>query len=156
MRKPAEAAGLSFDRDKASGRSLDEQLLADADRPDMLPLVQFALQELFDRREVKGAETLLTFAAYREIGGLDGAIDKRAEAAVAPLGAAEQAACRGSCANLPCRRARRTGRQRSPSGSVPFDEAAPDEASKRLVNALIDARILLSSGEEDRERPARA
>ena len=35
---------------------------------------------------------MLTFAAYRDIGGLDGAIDKRAEAAVAGLGAAEQGA----------------------------------------------------------------
>src|SRR5262249_20645143 len=67
VRNPAKAAGLSFGRDEATGRMLDEQLLADADRPDMLPLVQFALQELFDRREVKGGETLLTFAAYQEI-----------------------------------------------------------------------------------------
>ena len=79
VRKPAEAAGLGFGRDAETGRTLDEQLLADADRPDMLPLVQFALQELFDRREVKDGETVLSFAAYRELGGLDGAIDKRAE-----------------------------------------------------------------------------
>ena len=81
----------------------------------MLPLVQFALQELFDRREVKGEETLLTFAAYSDIGGLDGAIDKRAEAAMAALGEAEQAACRGCCASSPCRRGRRAAARRSPS-----------------------------------------
>ena len=37
---------------------------------------------------------------------------------------------------------------------VSLAEAAPDEASKRLVKALIDARILLSSGEEGLQRSA--
>ena len=156
VRKPAEAAGLGFDRDKASGRTLDERLLADADRPDMLPLVQFALQELFDRREAKGEETLLTFAAYREIGGLDGAIDKRAEVAVASLGATELAALPRLLRQLAVPARGKDGPATLTIRPVPFAEAAPEEASMRLVNALIDARILLSSGEEDRERSPRA
>ena len=146
VRKPTEAAGLSFDRDQESGRSLDEQLLADADRPDMLPLVQFALQELFDRREAKDGETLLTFAAYREIGGLDGAIDKSAEAAVAPLGDAEQAALARLLRRLAVPAREKGGAGALTARPIPLAEAAPDEAAKRLVQALIDARILLSSG----------
>ena len=149
VRKPAEAAGLGFERDKASGLTLDEQLLADADRPDMLPLVQFALQELFDRREAKGEETLLTFAAYREIGGLDGAIDKRAEVAVASLGDAELAALPRLLRQLAVPARGKDGPATLTIRPMPFAEAAPDEASMRLVKALIDARILLSSGEEN-------
>ena len=148
VRKPAEAAGLSFGREEATGRTLDEQLLIDADRPDMLPLVQFALQELFERCEVKDGETMLTFAAYREIGGLDGAIDKRAEAAVAPLGEAEQACLPRLLRQLAVPAREKDGGATLTIRPVPFDEAAPDEPSKRLVKALIDARILLSSGKK--------
>ena len=148
VRKPAGAAGLSFGRDQATGRTLDEQLLIEADRPDMLPLVQFALQELFDRREVKDGETILTFAAYREIGGLDGAIDKRAEAAIAPLGEADQVSLPRLLRQLAVPAREKDGGATLTIRAVPLDEAAPDEASKRLVKALIDARILLSSGKK--------
>jgi hypothetical protein len=147
VRNPAKAAGLSFGRDEATGRMLDEQLLADADRPDMLPLVQFALQELFDRREVKGGETLLTFAAYQEIGGLDGAIDKRAEVAMAELGEAERASLPRLLRQLALPARDRDGTATLTLRPVPLEEATPDDAAKRLVKALVDARILLSSGE---------
>ena len=148
VRKPAEAAGLCFGRDAESGRTLDEQLLADADRPDMLPLVQFALQELFDRREVKDGETVLSFAAYRELGGLDGAIDKRAEAAIAALGEAEQGALPRLLRQLAVPAREKDGVSTLTIRPAPLAEAAADEASKRLVDALVDARILLSSGNE--------
>jgi len=148
VRKPAEAAGLGFGRDAETGRTLDEQLLADADRPDMLPLVQFALQELFDRREVKDGETVLSFAAYRELGGLDGAIDRRAEAAVAPLDEAEQAALPRLLRQLAVPARDKDRAATLTIRPVPLAEATPDEAAKRLVKALVDARILLSSGKK--------
>ena len=51
-------------------------LLAEtADQPGALPLMQYALTDLFDRRT--GAT--LTLAAYREIGGLHGILSRRAE-----------------------------------------------------------------------------
>ena len=148
MRKPAEAAGLGFGRDEETGRTLDEQLLADADRPDMLPLVQFALQELFDRREVKDGETVLSFAAYRELGGLDGAIDKRAETAISALGEAEQGALPRLLRQLAVPAHEKDGVSTLTIRPAALAEAAADEASKRLVDALVDARILLSSGNE--------
>lgn len=147
VRKPAEAAGLTYSRD-AKGRSLDEQLLEDAGRPDMLPMLQFALQELFDRHETRGEETLLTFAAYEGIGGLDGAIDKRAEEALGALGEAERAALPRLLRQLAVPTRERGGTAGLAIRSVPLTEAAPDRASSRLVQALVDARILLSSGEQ--------
>ncbi len=91
LRKSAEAAGLEYERDPATGEALDERLLQDAKGSnDTLPLLQFSLQELFERRRpIPGpgaARAELTFAAYRELGGLDGAIDKVAEQALADLG----------------------------------------------------------------------
>src|ERR1019366_5187454 len=46
VRAPAEAAGLVYETDAATGERLDARLLRDADRPDMLPLVQLALSEI--------------------------------------------------------------------------------------------------------------
>lgn len=55
---------------------LIETIMADVrEQPGALPLLQYALTELFERRE--GA--LLTIAAYQDIGGTLGALAKRAE-----------------------------------------------------------------------------
>ena len=62
---PAQRVGLSFDA------GLVDTILADvADVPGGLPLLEHALLELWERR--LGRQ--LTFAAYREIGGVEGAI----------------------------------------------------------------------------------
>ncbi|MCC6736848.1 MAG: tetratricopeptide repeat protein [Bauldia sp.] len=146
VRGPAAAADLDFDADPSIGRTLDEVLLADADRPDMLPLLQFTLDQLFERRETKGGRARLTFAAYTAIGGMGGAIDRQAEVAVTALGADEQA-------RLP-RLLRQLAEPDHDGGNaplairaVPLSEAAFDEPSARLVDALVEARVLLSSTE---------
>lgn len=63
------------------GVSLEPRLLtrivADVvDRPGALPLLQYALTELFERRNAG----VMTMAAYDELGGLAGALGRRAEA----------------------------------------------------------------------------
>lgn len=144
VRKPAEAAELHFEKDPATGQGLDERLLREADRPDMLPLLQLALDRLFEGRLVAQGETRLTFAAYEALGGLSGIIDREAERALASLGEAEQA-------RLP-RLLRRFVTDASTAGgltvrTVPFVEAAPDAPSRRLIDALVAGRILMTSGE---------
>ncbi len=68
--RPAEHAGLTVDR------ALVPQIAADvAEQPGALPLVQYALTELYDRRH----EGRLTLEAYREIGGVGGALAASAE-----------------------------------------------------------------------------
>ncbi|MGV8838917.1 MAG: nSTAND1 domain-containing NTPase [Bauldia sp.] len=146
VRGPAVAADLDFDVDPATGRTLDEVLLSDAGRPDMLPLLQFTLDQLFERRETVGGRARLTFAAYAAIGGMGGAIDRQAEVAFAALGADEQA-------RLP-RLLRQLAEPDHDGGAaplairaVPLSEAAFDAPSARLVDALVEARVLLSSTE---------
>jgi WD40 repeat protein/class 3 adenylate cyclase len=52
------------------------EMLADvADEPGALPLLQYALTELFERRE----DSVLSLDAYRAIGGVSGALGRRAE-----------------------------------------------------------------------------
>jgi hypothetical protein len=150
IRGPAIAAGLVYENDAKTGEDLDDRLIRDVDRPDMLPLLQFALDYLFDQRVSADGKTLLTLKAYDTLGGLSGAIDKEAERAIAPLGKDERE-------RLP--RLLRQLAAPAPSGepgasaslsirSVPLVEAAYDPPSQRLVKALVDARILLSSGSE--------
>jgi WD40 repeat protein/DNA-binding SARP family transcriptional activator len=68
--RPAERSGLSVDR------ALVPQIAADvAEQPGALPLVQYALTELYDRR----LDGRLTLEGYREIGGVGGALAASAE-----------------------------------------------------------------------------
>ena len=68
--RPAEHSGLTVDS------ALVPQIATDvAEQPGALPLVQYALTELYDRRE----DGRLTLEAYREIGGVGGALAASAE-----------------------------------------------------------------------------
>jgi hypothetical protein len=150
VRKPADAAALVFERN-AAGVSLDEQLLADAAGADTLPLLQFTLQRLFEERQVVDGKTTLTFAAYQALGGLDGAIDQAAERALASLSEAEIGALprllRQLAIPVQDTASAGPGRAALTIRSVPLSEAAPDAAGKRLVHALVEARILLTAQE---------
>jgi WD40 repeat protein/DNA-binding SARP family transcriptional activator len=67
---PAGTVGVELDP------GLVARLVADvADQPGGLPLLQYALTELFDQRQ----GSTLTTAAYRDIGGIAGALARRAE-----------------------------------------------------------------------------
>ncbi|HEX4931150.1 MAG TPA: hypothetical protein VFV62_10620, partial [Gaiellaceae bacterium] len=74
---PVDHYGIAFE----SG--LVAELVRDVvDRTGALPLLQYTLTELFDRRR----GTRITSAAYRELGGVSGALVKRAEGLLAGLG----------------------------------------------------------------------
>ena len=149
VRAPAAAAGLVYESDAETGERLDERLLRDAERADLLPLLQFTLNQLFEARE-RPDHNRLTFAAYRALGGLEGAVEKEAEAAFARLGATEQARLPRLLRELVAPAGDGTmaaARAAFDIRPVPLTDAAYDEASAKLVQALVDARILLSAGE---------
>jgi WD40 repeat protein/DNA-binding SARP family transcriptional activator len=67
---PAAAVGVALEQ------GLLSEIVADVlDEPGALPLLQYSLTELFDRR----AGTTLTREAYREIGGVSGALASKAD-----------------------------------------------------------------------------
>ena len=77
IRLPAGAAGLRFEEDPASSERLDDMLRdAAAGHREILPLLQFTLEELYQRRTEDG---MLTLTAYRELGGVEGSLARRAE-----------------------------------------------------------------------------
>jgi WD40 repeat protein len=67
---PAAGVGVSVEPE------LEVQIAADlADQPGALPLLQYAMTELFDRR----TDSVLTLDSYQQIGGVRGALARRAE-----------------------------------------------------------------------------
>ena len=85
IRLPAEAVGVGVDE------ALLTRLIADVcDQPGALPLLQFSLTELFERRE----QQMMTLSDYEQIGGVRGALANRAEALYSGLDSAQQEAAR--------------------------------------------------------------
>ena len=147
VRRPAEAADLVFGTDPATGEGIDERLLREAERPDMLPLVQLALARLYEGRHAEtdgeGRERMVLPAeVFAALGGLTGIVDEVGERALADLD-------RKAIAALP--RLTRSLAQLEQGGALagtltvtprPLAEAAPDDPSRRLVSALVEARLL--------------
>ncbi|MGH8556743.1 MAG: hypothetical protein ACRESZ_04640 [Methylococcales bacterium] len=79
IRGPAELSGLQFENDAETGHNLALQLRDDAmaGGANILPLLEVTLDLLYERRDVDRG--LLTFKAYREIEGLQGAVGTHAE-----------------------------------------------------------------------------
>jgi hypothetical protein len=83
--RPAERVGVVFELGLVSA------IIADVNyQPGALPLLQYALTELFEQRQGR----LLTRDAYQSIGGTVGALAKTAEAVYLQMSATEQALSR--------------------------------------------------------------
>jgi WD40 repeat protein len=77
IRRPADAAGLQYEVDLSTGRSLEEELRdAAGNNAGALPLLEYLLERLWQNRDANGQ---LTFEAYKRLDGLKGAIGHRAE-----------------------------------------------------------------------------
>jgi WD40 repeat protein len=89
IRLPASAAGLLFEEDHKTGERLDDFLRdAAVKSPAALPLLEFALEELYEQRDQD--KNLLKLDAYRALGGVEGALGKRAEESFQQAGASAQ------------------------------------------------------------------
>jgi eukaryotic-like serine/threonine-protein kinase len=86
IRGPADAAGLLFEIDEHSGIRLDAVILQAAVRePASLPLLSFVLDELYHRDAAESDSHVLTYASYRALGELEGAIARHADEFVKTL-----------------------------------------------------------------------
>ena len=147
IRKPVQAAGLSFEEHPESGLGLDAVLAQGAAAaPGALPLLSFTLDELYRAAKARG-ETVLRHANYEILGGLEGAIANRADATLAGLSQSAQMA-------LPrVLRALTTiagaADQASVAQSAPFTSFVEGSPSRTLVDAFIAARLLVVASEHD-------
>ena len=139
IRKPAEKIQLEFEA------GLVERILHDVgDEPGNLPLLEFVLSELWDKRR----GTVLLNETYDAIGGVHGAVGTKADELFKGLSPAEQKDLERVFMRLvlpaeggldtTCRRAT-------------FHELPPQEA--KLVSKLVEERLLvISRSMSDRER----
>lgn len=144
IEEPARLAGLRFE--EREGQRLSQRILEDAEgNAEALPLLEFVLEQLYERRSEQG---LLTHAAYESLGMLEGALVKAAEAAVA---AAIQNGADGDKAFVRVMRelvgidesgarTRRRVRQR---------QFADGSTERALIDALVSARLLSADRDED-------
>jgi DNA-binding winged helix-turn-helix (wHTH) protein len=88
IRRPALAANLTFGIDEQSKVRLDDVLCqVTINNPDALPLLQYTLNELYRLRTASGE---LSFAAFHQLGGIEGAIGRRAEQVISQLTEAQR------------------------------------------------------------------
>lgn len=134
IERPAHRAGLLLEP------GLVDLVVRDVlDEPGALPLMSHALQQTWAAREGR----TLTVVGYTGTGGIRGAVAKSAEAVYARAGAAERAKLRDLLLRL----------------VVPVDDGAParirlprraiadDPGYQRLVEVLVDVRLLTTDGE---------
>jgi WD40 repeat protein len=145
IRKPAQAAGLSFEVHAQTGLGLDVVLAQDAAAaPGALPLLSFTLDELHKNAKRRD-EVVLTHASYEALGGLEGAIANRADEIVRKLPAAGQVALPRVLRALTTV----TGAfDRAPvARSVALETFAEGSPARILVDAFVAARLLVAGGE---------
>jgi tetratricopeptide (TPR) repeat protein len=144
VRLPTRAAGLRFEEDFATNERLDDMLRdAAAARPELLPLLQFTLEELYQRRREDGT---LTLEAYRELGGVEGSLARRAETVFEKLPPEVQAALpRVLDALIHVRREGQEAIGRRRARQDDFETPA----ARQLINAFIDARLFVTELDDD-------
>jgi hypothetical protein len=128
IERPAEVAGLRLEP------GLSAAILQDLrGAPDELPSLQVALRELWKRRE-QGA---LTQAAYRAVGGVEGAIARSADAAYAALSDDQKVLARRALLRLVQIGGDATDSTRRESA------AEWGEAARPVIDRLVDAGLLV-------------
>ncbi|MDM7861360.1 AAA family ATPase [Alteromonas sp. ASW11-36] len=140
---PAKAAGLTFDVDE-KGEGLDEILLDEAENsPESLPLLEFALEQLYLHRDKDNKQ--LSFAAYREMGGLAGAISQKAESTYAAIDDHSEDVFNNVMGHLIA--VNEEGRATRKQVSIEQFNANP--AEKAFVEAFLNARLLVADTDDD-------
>ncbi|WP_437319406.1 nSTAND1 domain-containing NTPase [Sorangium sp. So ce385] len=138
---PARRTGITF----ASEATVDALVEAGSAAAGGLPLLQFALAELWDARDPVAQR--IPEAALEAIGGVAGALARHADAVVAALAPAEQAAARRILVRLVTAEGTRARRSAAELG-------LEDAAARAALEALIRGRLVV--GREVREGTHRA
>ena len=145
IRRPAQAAGLKFELHPETKQPLDEALRdAALTDPQVLPLLEFALEELFKSARLLAVMECCAGKIFSDFGGIEGVIATKADEA---LNVAEESGEQVIGSVLSALVGFRTDRGEA---AVPIRRrATPEEISsspeaERLVAAMLSARLLVS------------
>ncbi|MDF3123870.1 winged helix-turn-helix domain-containing protein [Rheinheimera sp. 1928-s] len=138
IRLPAIAANLSWDLDPNTAVPLDELLCSEAaSNPDALPMLQYTLQELYLQRSDSNQ---LLFSVYKNLGGIEGAIGKNAEQAIALLSTAEKDSLPRVLSLLVTLRED----EQSITSRTALWQQLQNDAERALVQAMVEHRLFVS------------
>ncbi|MBF0423057.1 MAG: ATP-binding protein, partial [Magnetococcales bacterium] len=150
IRKPAALANIGFEIDAVSGLGLDAILHEEAFRDkSSLPLLEFALDELYRKDVEKGDKRLLTLASYREMGGLTGAIARHADEICSDMVEMEAKALRAVLLSLVTIH---------PKGKICTSRLASRQEIEsvaeraKVLERLVQARLVVTSGDDESSR----
>ncbi|HYO52591.1 bifunctional serine/threonine-protein kinase/formylglycine-generating enzyme family protein [Archangium sp.] len=133
---PARSRGVAFESEEL----LQTLIEATARSAGSLPLLQFALAELWERRDT--ARGLLTRVALDEMGGVAGALSRHADGVLARLNQAEQRAARRLFGHLVTTQSTRSTRGEE-------ELTAASEEARAALRALVGGRLLHARTEGD-------
>ncbi len=143
------AAGTGVEVEPA----LVTELVADVvDQPASLPLLQFTLTELFERSSAS-ERPVMTLADYRVLGGVEAAVAKRAEAAVAVLPAADRDLARRAFLRLVSVDDDNTVSRRRAGRAQLLGLSADAQEVDRLLDRFGAARLLTFDHDADTREP---
>jgi len=144
--QPALRVGLQIEPE------LVAQIITDMQgEPGVLPLVQFALRDLFEARQAAGGVIALTRLDYLERGGIHKALERHADLAFGQLTTDEQSLARTVFSGLiqighGTQDVRRTAR---------FDELVPAQSDRSAVETVVgklaSARLITTDQQADRD-----
>ena len=129
---PARVKGVAFESD-----ALVDELIASARAGAALPLLQFALAELWDARDAGGA---ITAAALAAIGGVSGALARHGDAVLRTLPESSRISARRMLVAMVT--AEKTRARRSEA-----ELAGADADARRALDVLVRGRLVLAREE---------
>jgi tetratricopeptide (TPR) repeat protein len=146
VRLPTLAAALRFEENHSTNERLDDMLRdAAAASPELLPLLQFTLQELYERKSEDG---ILTLEAYHELGGVEGSLARRAETVFEDLPSNVQSALPKALNALV--HIRHDGQETVGRRRASVDDFDTPEA-KQLLDAFVNARLFVTELDENEQ-----
>ena len=150
IRRPAREAGLRFEFDAQRGISLNDEILRAAGNRSALPLLSFLLDQLWQQRTPNNE---LTFAAYRSLGGLEGALGRRATQVFENQSPEVQAALPRVLRAL-VTVASSTANEAT-ARTMPISRFAENSAERKLVEIFLapEARLFVADAEEGGNEP---
>jgi formylglycine-generating enzyme required for sulfatase activity len=140
---PASLAGLKFE--ERDGRSLSDEILDQASQhKELLPLVEYLLLELCERRTIDGK---LTFEAFGELEGVEGALRQRCESTFNSLSTAAKESLDDVLSELVTLSG--DGKDTIVRRTVKKELFAQHQAQVELVRVMEQARLFTASSGSD-------
>jgi WD40 repeat protein/TPR repeat protein len=147
IRGPAEAAAIRFETHSSTGIPLNDVIAeVAANEPGVLPLLSYLLDQLYQRDIKQGGGDTLTYGSYEALGGLKGAIAKRADAVLEALPQEVRQALRPVLFALVQTSAGESRIERAVARRAPLSDFPEGSPKHRLILALVDpgARLVVA------------